>query len=359
MRRSKIAKLWGINVSGKRLKESPVFLEDVNAILADTNIPWEKLRGARVLVTGATGMIGSVVVRVLSELNARNGYGILIAAAGRSEEKGRALERLQGVTFWPKDVREPFDAREPVDYILHCAAVTNSAKMVSDPAGVIGTEVLGARNVLELARAGGIKGMVYTSSMEVYGLLDKEEVFEEDQGYIDLSNARSCYPQSKRTAENLCACYHAQYGLPVSTVRLGMTFGAGCDINDPRVWAQFARSAIAGEDLILRTEGKSVTSVLYLADAVSALITALFSGGGTYNAAAASMTIREIAETVAGAYGVKVIVDKPADAAKLGYSGDFKLPLNTDRLKALGWRARVSDVAEMFGLLVNDWEGQL
>lgn len=335
-----------------------VLLEDLNMILAETNIPWSLFQGSTVLVTGSTGTIGSAIIRVFAELNARNRYSITIIAAGRNQAKGDALEQFDGVRFLRKDIREPFDINDKIDYIFHCAAVTRSSQMVSDPVGVIETEVLGARNVLELARGNRIKGMVYTSSMEVYGFLDKDDVLEDDQGYIDLSSVRSCYPQSKRIVEAMCNCYAKQYGLPISIVRLGMTFGASCDINDTRVWAQFAHSAVDKKDIILRTEGKSVSSLLYLADAVTALVTVMLSGGGTYNAAAASMSIRDIAQTVAAANGIKAIVDID-DAVKLGYSADFKLPLNTDKLKALGWRPRVAEVDSMFERLVGDWKVQI
>jgi nucleoside-diphosphate-sugar epimerase len=340
------------------MTESSVFLEDLRSVIDDNAIDFEKLRGKNVLITGATGFLGNFCVRVLSDLNSQKNYGIKIIAVGRNIEKGAALEKLPSVYFLKADLRQPLLLNGEVDYILHLAAVTKSAEMVGNPVGVMETELSGIKNVLELARAKNVKGFVYTSSMESYGIMNKTEIFEEDQGYIDLASPRSCYPQSKRTAELLCNCYYTQYSLPVNMLRLGMTFGAGAKPDDKRVFAQFARDAVNGDQITLHTEGNSIRSFIYSSDAVKAMLLALLSDtkGQTYNVATQAISIRELAEIVAGMYGMKVMVNPPSDLEKMGYQSDFCLPLNTNKIKKAGWKPSVMDVRVMYERLLKDWE---
>ena len=236
--------------------------------------------------------------------------------------------------------------------------------MAAHPVDVTETAVKGTMNVLAMAREKAVRGMVYLSSMEVYGITDPSlaSAGETDLGVIDLISPRSCYPQSKRMCESLCIGYAAQYGLPVRIARLAQTFGAGCAKDDPRVFAQFARSAAAGEDIVLHTEGKSRGNYCYLSDAVRALLLLLFKGenGGAYNIVNpdAGMTIREMAELVAGtvyAGKISVAVRVPADIALRGYAPDVTLRLSAGKLLALGWQPKYN-LAQMYARLIAHWQ---
>ena len=329
------------------------FEEDIKGIISDPNISWEKLRERRILVTGATGLIGKIVVHVLGELNKTDNFGIKVYAMGRNTEKGHALEQISGVKFISVDIRER-TALPSADYIIHCAAVTESARMVAEPIEVIDIELQGGKNILEFARVNNVHGIVYTSSMEVYGTLDVPEVHEEDLGYMDLKSPRSSYPQSKRMMETICNCYYSQYSVPVNIVRLGMCFGAGADfMNDKRVWAQFARYAKKGSPIILHTTGESLSSVVYTADAIRGIFLVLLGEkrGETYNIASVRLTIREIAERVAKKFALKVII-VPVETGK--YARDFKLPLNSDRIKSLGWKPAVTQIEDMFERMIKE-----
>ena len=89
------------------------------------------------------------------------------------------------------------------------------------------TAINGTQRVLEIAKERQVKGMVYLSSMEMYGVLDSENVTENDLGYIDPLNVRSSYSQGKRTSELYCFSYMSEYDIPVKIARIAMTFGAG------------------------------------------------------------------------------------------------------------------------------------
>ena len=315
-----------------------ILLKDTEETISDSNIPWSELENGAVLITGATGTIGSALVRTIVAANEK--YNLNIK------------------TYTP-NIREPFSIDGNIDYIFHCAAITKSAEMVSNPVGVMAVSIDTTRNILELAKAKQTKSVVYLSSMEIYGQNINGEVSENDLGYLDLTNPRSSYPESKRFCETLCNAYHSQHGIPVKTARLAQTFGAGTSKDDTRIFAQFARSVIAKNDIILHTEGKSIGNYCYISDAVRALFTLLLKGenGQAYNIAnpAASMTIRETAELVAGKFGLNVKIEIPPNSQKLGYAPDSGYRLNIEKITHLGWKPKY-DLAQMYERLVSDWQ---
>lgn len=339
-------------------------VNDIREALADGNIPWDGLRNRTLLVTGAAGLVGGALVRVLSAANAEFGLNARVIAHARSGGALDALERDFAPECVYGDVRAPLVLNRDIgalDYIFHCAAMAKSADMLAKPADVIATMVDGTRNMLELARARECRSFVYLSSMEVYGRTAAREVCEGDLGYLDLLAPRSCYPESKRLCEAMCAAYFLQYGLPAKIARLAQTFGAGVSKFETRVFAQFARSALAGEDIELHTQGRTRGNYCYIMDAVRALLTILFKGapGEAYNVAnpAASVTIREMAEIAAatlggGKVGVKVRV--PSDILSRGYAPESDFVLNADKLMALGW-APSRALAEMFARMAAAW----
>jgi nucleoside-diphosphate-sugar epimerase len=342
---------------------SGVLEDDMERIASDDAIPWEKTRNRTILVTGATGTIGSALVRGLYAADRKRGLGLRILALGRDESKAQPLARQYGAEFIRHDIREPLAIEGSVDSIFHGAAAAKSLEMAANPVGVIETSVKGTFNVLALAREKRVQSMVFLSSMEVYGITDPAlpRVTEDILGYLDLKAARSCYPESKRLCENLCNCHHAQYGVPVKTARLAQTFGAGSDRRDTLVFAQFARGAMAGENIVLHTEGETRRDYCYISDAVRGLILLLLAGkdGEAYNIAntAANATIREMAELIANEIcggRVSVIVDKPKDIEKRGYAPDVTRRMSSAKIERLGWKPEYG-LADMYRRMIAGW----
>lgn len=317
-------------------------------------------------MTGATGVIGSAVTRVLFAADAARGLGLTVVGQGRDPGKGQSLEAELGVRFLAADVRELSPAAsglDRLDYVVHGAGMTSSARMVAEPEEVLRTAVDGTRNVLALSRALGARRVVYVSSMEVYGRGLSGVVTEGDLGTLDPDDPRSSYPEGKRRAEALCAAYAAEHGLQTTSARLGLTFGAGVP-NDPantRVPLQFARSVLAGRDIELHTDGSGLTNVCYLADAVRALLLLATRGaaGEAYNVVnpQASMTIREMAEVVAREVAggtIEVVVRPPEDVESRGYAPPSAYRLSAEKLRALGWEPHYG-MAEMYRRMIASW----
>ena len=341
-----------------------IILEDIKSVVNDANINFKKLSDKTVLITGATGIIGGYCVKVLGELNKTFDYNVNIYATGRNIKKGLELERLSGVTFMPADIRFSFEIEskiktQKIDYIIHCAAIADSAKALNEPVSVIDTELMGGRGMLDLALKKETTGFLYASSMEAYGMLDNDSVTETDMGYLDVTNPRNSYPQSKRMMETLCMCFSSQYKLNINVLRLGMTFGAGNKeylLSSKRLYARFAQSVINKKSIELHTEGASVVSLCYLTDAVRAIFLVLLSdsNGEIYNVASTSLSIRDFAKRIATKFGVDFIVNPPPDVGSLGYYSDYKLSLNTEKIRKTGWKPQVEDVEKMYERIIQE-----
>ena len=317
----------------------------------------EPFREKTVVVTGATGLIGSLVCKALLLANERLDLGCKVVALPRDEKKlASVLDGYGGYCFVGCDLADDVPDVESADFILHAAAVTRSKTMVERPADVALTSLRGTEAMLEVARKSGAR-MVYVSSMEVYGTIPEGDVADESVlGWIDLAAPRSCYPESKRMCECLCAAYAAQHGVAVCSARLAQTFGAGVLPGESRAFAQFARAAMRGEDIVLRTRGLSEGNYVNTVDCVAGLLLLLARGeaGLSYNVANEDShgTIREVAEmacSVLGTGSSKVTIDVD-ESNSAGYAPDVHLRLSSARLCGLGWAPKTS-LADSFAEL--------
>lgn len=325
----------------------------------------DKLKNSTILVTGATGLIGSYTVKALAAINRIHNAGMKIIAFARNPEKaknifGNLLDRGDIILFI-SDVLKKIDIENNIDYIIHCASVTNSKEMVTKPVETICVAVDGTRNILELAKEKNVKSVVYLSSMEVYGSPDSSlsYVKENDYGYVDVLNVRSCYPEGKRMCECLCASYAHEYNLPVKTARLAQTFGAGVSKNETRVFAQFARSLINNENIVLHTKGESTGNYCYTRDCVLGILYIMVRGenGSAYNVTNenTNMTIAQMAQMIAEKSGkISVVFDIPEDALKFGYAPPVKMKLSSEKLRSLGWNSNI-DLPEMYDRMIKSW----
>ncbi|MBO4626720.1 MAG: NAD-dependent epimerase/dehydratase family protein [Lachnospiraceae bacterium] len=332
-----------------------VLKEDLERIVRDSNIDWERLRGARVLVTGATGFIGSLCMRTLLATKIPMQTVAMVRNRAKAELLfGDSVEYLVG------DVREPLPSEKPFDFIIHCASNTNSKMMVEKPVDTLEISAAGTMRILECAKECGAKSVVYVSSMEVYGITEERQnpVTENVLGYIDVLNPRSSYSEGKRVSECLCAAFFNQYQVPVKIARLALTMGPGLPLTDNRVSMQFARSAIEGRDIVLHTKGQTVSNFCYVTDCIRGIFTVLLNGasGEAYNVCndAETRTIREIAELVSAEIAggaIRVVYDIQQNN-EFGYAPDVVLRLCSDKLRKLGWNPEVS-MSEAYSRLIR------
>ena len=327
----------------------------------------ESLQNSTVFVTGATGLVGSQIVKSLLFMNGLYNTGIKVIAGVRDTAKADSVfggfAESGYISYHVGDIKDEIKIDGGIDYIFHTASVTSSKFFVTKPVETIDIAVIGTKNVLELAKEKNVRGIVYVSSMEAFGIPDPSlnYVCEKDLGYIDILNVRSSYSEGKRICECMCAAYFSEYGVPVKIARLAQTFGAGVSREDTRAFAQFARSSIAGEDIILHTRGNSFGNYCYTADAVRGLFTIIFDGenGEAYTVAneSTAMPIEDVAALVAKTLSggkSQVVFDIPDSPLTYGYAPDVKMRLSAEKLEKLGWKPEF-DLAEMFIRLSKSW----
>ncbi len=306
-----------------------------------------RFEGKKILVTGAGGLIGQAIVRAL--ISHKSEHPVKVVALVRNEAKARkTFSDISGnsLEYMVCDVCNLEPVNLNVDYIVHCASFTSSQSFVCEPVEVICKNVEGTVNVLEFARANDVKGLVYLSTMEVYGApSDDIPVTEVSPSYLDCMKPRSSYPESKRLCECLCASYCSEYGVKAKVVRLTQTFGAGVAYGDGRVFAEFARSVIEGKDIVLKTKGETERNYLYIGDAVNAVLTVLLDGvpGEAYNAANEDTycSIYDMANMVAEKFGngkTSVVIEEGSVSENMQYAPVMKMNLRCAKLRALGWQ---------------------
>lgn len=345
------------------------FEEDINLLIKNC-LCLKALKNKTILVTGATGLVGSTLVKTILEYASFTRSNIKVIALGRNKEKMMNMfEKYindNNFCLLVGDVNSKIKIEENIDYIVHTAAVTKSKVLKNYPVETALTAVLGTKNILDLASEKHIEGMVYLSSMEAYGTFKESlTVKEEMLGYIDLKNVRNGYAESKRMCEFLCNAYFMEYNVPVKSARLAQTFGAGVPLDDTRIFASIARNVINKENVVLHTKGLSEANYCYISDTINAILTILIKGinGETYNIAneACHTTICDMAnmvcETIANG-NIKVVFDIPEDVSVNGYAPDTKMKLSSEKLRDLGWEPQY-DLKESYQRLILSYKERM
>lgn len=310
-----------------------------------------------VIVTGATGLIGSLLIYCLIALN----KNIKIIAPVRNIAKAKekfSSKQLECIQLVECDLfKFDYDSLGSVDYIIHCAAPTASKFFVDHPVDTFAIIYEGTKVLLDYAVKHKIKGFVYLSSLEVYGEIIDDSVMVDEctQGYLNPLSVRSSYPMAKRAVENLCCLYAAQYGVFVKIARLTQTTGAGIAQDDNRVIAQFARLAASNQDIILHTTGESARPYCYTMDCISAILYVLVRGksGEAYNVANESTYIsaRGMAELLQKEFSPSIKVKIELNE-NMGYAPASKLRLSSAKLRDLGWEPQYG-LKEIFEKLIE------
>lgn len=335
--------------------------KDVEQILNVNFIDWNCFADRTILLTGATGLIGSNFVKLVTKISEKKHLNTKIICVVRNKNKAKSIfSENESLSFIYGDIEKPLNIDCNVDYIIHAANPTSSKFFIECPVETINSSVRGTMNMLEFAKIKKVQGFVYLSTMEVYGEPRKDRIITENDvaGFI-TEKPRNSYPISKQLCESLCAAYANEYRVPVRVLRLTQTFGPGVNYNDTRVFAEFIRCAIENKDIVLKTTGETERSYLYTSDAVTAILVALQKGdgGACYSVANPDTycSILEMAQLVAHdicerQIDVRIEID---DISKYGYANTLHMNLDVSKMKRLGWYPQVG-LIEMFCRAISD-----
>ena len=331
-----------------KLIESKLYCEDIEK-LSQENLPFEKLRDSSIMVTGASGLIGSFFIDTIMYLNKKIDLNCKIYALGRSENSKNRFEMYLNnplFNYLIHDVNEKLDFDYKIDYIIHLASNTHPVLYATHPISTIATNVIGTKNLLDYATICDCKRFVFASSNEVYGENRGDvELFDEKYcGYIDSNTLRAGYPESKRCGEALCQAYIEEKKLDVVVARFTRTYGPTMLKNDSKAISQFIMKALNKEDIVLKSEGKQFYSFTYVYDAVYGLFTVLLNGivGEAYNISniESDITLKDLANTIANTVGKNVVFDLPSETERKGFSKATKARLDGSKIQGIGFIPR-------------------
>ncbi|MFM1580602.1 NAD-dependent epimerase/dehydratase family protein [Helcococcus bovis] len=335
------------------LLNNKMYIEDLQYV-SNLDLPWEKLNNSSILISGATGLIGSFLIDVIMFKNKVDSLNCKVYALGRNEK--RAKERFSYVEdqslfeFVQYDINKPLirDDIGEVGYVLHLASNTHPIQYATDPIGTITTNVFGTYNMLEFAYIHKAKRSLFTSSNEIYGENRGDvEKFEETYcGYIDSNTLRAGYPESKRVSEALCQAYITQKDMDIVVPRPTRSYGPTLLKTDTKALSQFLNKGISREDIVLKSEGTQYYSYCYVSDTVSGLLTIMLKGekGKAYNIAHedSDIMLKDLAKIIADYVGTKVVFEIPDAIEASGYSKATKARLDGTKLENLGWKPKYS-----------------
>ena len=328
--------------------ENSLYKEDLQYSIS-LPFPWQNLEGKTILITGATGMIGTYLIDVLMFLCEKKQISCNVIAMARKRESFETrffpYLRNKNLQFLQHDVNTSFEnINIKADFIFHFASNTHPVSYATEPISTILTNVLGLNNLLSFAVNSNTQRFIYASSVEIYGENrgDVEKFSEDYCGYIDCNTLRAGYPEGKRTGEALCQAYISEKNLDIVIPRLSRIYGSTMLESDSKVASQFIKNAVKGENIVLKSDGTQQFSYTYISDAVNAILYCFFLGknGEAYNVAdeKSDITLKELAWVIAKTVGVEVVFDFPNATEKKGFSKATKAILDSTKLKSLGWK---------------------
>jgi nucleoside-diphosphate-sugar epimerase len=288
-------------------------------VLAHTEPVWRELRGARLLITGGTGFVGSWMLEALRWANAELGAGVDALVLTRDPvEFTKARPHLamgRGVRLHRGDIRTFETPGESFTHVIHGAASANAALYASEPLAMLDTIVQGTHRVLECAAAARAGSVLLVSSGAVYGRqpLNVANVHENSGGAPDPLDPGQVYAEGKRTAEMMGAVFAKQHGVGVRIARLFAFVGPYLPLDRHLAIGNFIRDRLAGGPIAIAGDGTPLRSYLYGADLAVWLWTILARGVSCrpYNVGSdRAVSIAEAAQVVADAVPPSVPVTR-------------------------------------------------
>lgn len=299
------------------------------------------IKSGNILVTGATGLIGSCIIDILLAANSMYSADYTIYALGR--DRNKIVSRF-GTKVVPvvQDIVDKLQMDVEYNYIIHTASNADPRTYATQPVETVLTNVIGNNNIFEYCRYHRETRVILTSSFEVYGKIENHDTYKEsDCGILDFQILRNGYPESKRCAEILLHSYIEEYSIDAVIARLSSIYGPTMKINDSKAHAQFIRNALEGENIVLKSKGLPRRTYCYVIDAASAILYVLFNGkrGEVYNIAneKSVASIAEVAQTIAEIAGTNVVFDLPDEIESKGFSKPQNCILDNSKLQKLGW----------------------
>ncbi len=328
--------------------------EDVK-LISKADLPWQDLKNSTILISGANGMLPAYLVDSLIYVSNKKNLNIKIIAIVRNKlkakERFKIYKNSKNLKIIEQDICHEISFKEKIDYIVHAASQASPIFYRTDPVGTMLPNVLGTYHLLELAKKNKIKGFLFFSSGEVYGEITKESTPTKENmyAYFDHLNFRSCYGQSKKIGETLCAVYTYQFNIPTKIVRPYHVYGPGMKLNDGRLFSDFVADIVQKRDITVWSEGNAIRSFCYISDATVGFLSVLLKGNSSeaYNIGnpEATISVLELANRLIALFPKRNIKinkkTRPKSSVYASSNIEISYPDITKAME-LGWRPNIS-----------------
>lgn len=328
-----------------------IIMEDAQ-VIANGNIAWDKLEGKSIMISGANGYVPQFFIHGLLARNDLYHSNIHIIAVCRNKERANArfstyLER-KDFELILCDISEYKEYSGSIDYIIHAASPASLKTRYANPIGIFDANVIGAKNLLELAKRKKA-AFLFLSSVDIYGKGNGGRRLEEDfSGILEPLNERNIYSCAKRATETLCKCYCLE-GTECKIVRPYQIVGSGLELDDGRLHIDFISQILKSGRITLKGDGSPKRTFLYITDAILGMLTVMLEGesGEAYNVVWENneASVLELAQMMASlvkgknieiTYNMETRKNDPAVTQAISMvCGD------SSKIQKLGWKAQI------------------
>jgi dTDP-glucose 4,6-dehydratase len=328
------------------MKRLPV--EDLEHIYQNTQDIWESFRGKSIFVTGGTGFFGKWLLESFIYVNEKLALNAKITTLSRNAEAFLTeypfyKEHTNTVQFVKGDILNyDFNLDEKFQFIIHAATTSDEKTNLSNPIILADSIIQGSRNIYAFAIKNPIESFLNISSGAIYGIQPNEtqRTKEEDSFIIDLYNPKASYYESKRVAEMYGSLHFEQFNLPLKTARCFAFIGPHLPLDKHFAIGNFINNILNEEDIIIRSNGMSIRSYMYMSDLIVWLLKILIKGENNtaYNVGSDyPVKIKDLAGIISGNFNSKVIVqDEGSNEA-----GNLYVP-DIQRAKSLGLTIKIN-----------------
>ncbi|MHB9148391.1 MAG: NAD-dependent epimerase/dehydratase family protein [Candidatus Amoebophilus sp.] len=349
-----------------RQKENYIIREDIEKIIFNKSIPWMLLGDKTILVSGGAGFLASYLIKSILAANKYYNLNLKIIALVRNKNKINyrfsSWINDKNLSFIECNISDSLPISLPkADIVIHAASQASPKFYGVDPIGTLLSNTVGTLNLLNYAKISNTKKFIFFSSSEVYGRVNcTSQIKENDYGYLDPIKIQSCYAESKRMGENICASWSKQFNAFTTIIRPFHTYGPGLLLDDGRVFADFIADIINNRDIILKSDGMAKRSFCYISDAIVGFLTIILKGENSeaYNVGNpdAEISMKELAATLVLMYPEKKINLKfnVQNNDSFLRSDIQRICPDISKIKLLGWYPEIG-IEEGFTRTVNSF----
>lgn len=265
--------------------------EQLRDIIAQVGVPIYDFEGREILISGACGFLGSWYVALFQMLNseyfAKPCKVYAIDSGIASDSNNHIVKVTDKNIFFRQDDISTMQLEGTVDFIIHAAGIASPIYYRKFPIETIDGMVLGLSNLMKFAVKHPVRSFFVFSSSEMYGNphVDAVPTPETYYGNVSAIGPRSCYDESKRMEEAMCAAYQRIHSVPVKWVRPFNVYGPGMRIVDDRVIPKFTYQMLRHEPVTVHLPGVQTRTFCYITDAMTGFLKAMLVGrnGEAYN----------------------------------------------------------------------------